>query len=127
MFWGQLSPAGARARSRLRLLGFAEAPELSVAAVAALLDRDRAEAEQLCEALVDHGMLQTPKLGQYRLHDLMRLFAHKVADPAQRRESPQALCRLRDFCTSAEPRFTGERDGAAAVGATLLMTDRRAP
>ncbi|MFD6161934.1 BTAD domain-containing putative transcriptional regulator [Nocardia sp. NPDC060256] len=126
VFWGSyrlLVPELARA---FVLLGYAEAPELSAAAVAALLNRDRAEAEQLCEALVDHGMLQTPKLGQYRQHDLLRLFARKVADPAQRRESPQALCRLRDFCTSAEPRFAGEGDGTAALGATLLLAERRA-
>ncbi|MEU7144743.1 BTAD domain-containing putative transcriptional regulator [Nocardia sp. NPDC046473] len=109
------------------LLAFAEALELSVAAVAALLDRERAEAEQFCEALVDHGMLQTPKLGHYRQHDLMRLFARKVADPAQRRELPQALRRLREFYTAppAGPLFTGERDGTAAPGTTLLMTERR--
>ncbi|MFI7000550.1 BTAD domain-containing putative transcriptional regulator [Nocardia sp. NPDC050175] len=110
------------------LLAFAEALELSVAAVAALLDREQADAEQFCEALVDHGMLQTPKLGHYRQHDLMRLFARKVADPAQRRELPQALRRLREFYTapSAGPLFTGERDGTAALGTTLLVTERRA-
>ncbi|MFI6042549.1 BTAD domain-containing putative transcriptional regulator [Nocardia sp. NPDC051321] len=126
VFWGSyrlLVPELARA---FVLLAFAEAPELSVAAVAALLDRDRAEAEQLCEALVDRGMLQTPTHGNYRQHNLMRLFARTVADPDQRRESPQALCRLRDFCTSAAPRFTGERDGTAALGAALLMTEMRA-
>lgn len=121
VFWASyrlLAPELARA---FVLLAFAEASELSAAAVAALLDRDRTEAEQLCEALVDHGMLQTPAPGQYRQHDLMRLFARKVADPAQRRESPQALCRLRDFYAS-EPRF----DAAAARGAPILLAERRA-
>lgn len=59
-------------------------------------------------------LARTPTLGQYRQHDLMRLFARKVADPAQRRESPQALCRLREFYASSGPLFTGERDGTAA-------------
>ncbi|MEV6558474.1 BTAD domain-containing putative transcriptional regulator [Nocardia sp. NPDC051756] len=126
VFWGsyrQLVPDLARA---FVLLAFADAPELSIAAVAALLDRDQAEAEQLCEALVDLGMLQTPTLGAYRQHVLLRLFARKVADAVQRRESSRALHRLRDFYASAGARCTGERDGTEALGATLLLTERRA-
>ncbi|WP_245401669.1 AfsR/SARP family transcriptional regulator [Nocardia albiluteola] len=122
------------------LIGFCDAPHLSVAAIAALLDRDRTAAERLCETLVDSGMLQTSELGRYRQHDLLRLFARGVADAALRRERPQALHRLVDFylasaknlvelrdpgmgtdhyavTSSAGQRFTDERHCAAWVAA----------
>ncbi|WP_429420994.1 BTAD domain-containing putative transcriptional regulator [Nocardia sp. GAS34] len=84
------------------LIACCDARDLSVAAVAALLDRGRREAERICEALVDLGMLQTSELGRYRHHDLLRLFARGVADAEQRREWPQALHRLADFYLSVK-------------------------
>src|SRR5262249_290367 len=68
----RLAPELSRA---FALAAFFDAPDLSIAAIAALLGRDRTEAERLCETLVDLGMLQTPELGRYRYHDLLRLFA----------------------------------------------------
>ncbi|MFD6158120.1 BTAD domain-containing putative transcriptional regulator [Nocardia sp. NPDC060256] len=92
------------------LMAFSDAPELSVAAIAALLDRDRAEAERFCEALVDLGMLQTPELGRYRYHDLLRLFGRKMADAEQRREWPQAMHRLADFYLASAKNIMDLRD-----------------
>ncbi|MEU7140945.1 BTAD domain-containing putative transcriptional regulator [Nocardia sp. NPDC046473] len=92
------------------LMAFSDAPELSVAAIAALLDRDKADAERLCEALVDLGMLQTPELGRYRYHDLLRLFGRKVADPGQRREWPQVMHRLADFYLASAKNIMELRD-----------------
>lgn len=92
------------------LIAFCDAPHLSVAAIAALLDRDRGDAERLCEALVDLGMLQTPELGRYRYHDLLRLFARQVADPAHQREWPQALHRLVDFSLASAKNMVALRD-----------------
>ncbi|MFI1917426.1 AfsR/SARP family transcriptional regulator [Nocardia sp. NPDC020380] len=87
----QLDPALARA---FRLLAVPAVPDLSVAAAAAVLDRTVPEAEQLCEALIDVGLLESPRPGRYRYHDLLRLFAIQVEDPEG--ERAQALPRLTD-------------------------------
>ncbi|MFI1917111.1 AfsR/SARP family transcriptional regulator [Nocardia sp. NPDC020380] len=68
----QLPPAAARA---FRLLAAAQLPDLPLAATAAVLDTIEPLAEDVCEELVDRGMLETAGRGRYHYHDLMRLFA----------------------------------------------------
>lgn len=68
----QLSPAAART---FRLLAVAALPDLPLPAIAAILDRTEYEAEELCESLVDRGMLESTGRGRYHYHELMRLFA----------------------------------------------------
>ncbi|MET9491972.1 BTAD domain-containing putative transcriptional regulator [Nocardia sp. NPDC006630] len=68
----QLPADAARA---FRLLAVAELPELPLTAAAAVLDTTEPLAEDLCEELVDRGMLETVGRGRYHYHDLMRLFA----------------------------------------------------
>ncbi|MEU0505500.1 BTAD domain-containing putative transcriptional regulator [Nocardia sp. NPDC005998] len=97
------------------LIAFSDAPHLSVAAIAALLDRDKPEAERLCETLVDLGMMQTPDLGRYRYHDLLRLFARRVADPEQQAEWSQALHRLVDFYLASAKNIVELRDSSAGT------------
>ncbi|WP_148311139.1 AfsR/SARP family transcriptional regulator [Nocardia brasiliensis] len=103
----QLAPELARV---FVLVSFSDAPDLSGAAIAALIDREPAEAERLCEALVDLGMLQTPEWGRYRYHDLLRLFARGVADQSQRGEWPLALRRLLDFYLASAKNIVELRD-----------------
>ncbi|WP_218022165.1 AfsR/SARP family transcriptional regulator [Nocardia mexicana] len=103
----RLDPELARA---FVLIAFSDAPDLSVDAIAALVDRDRAEAERLCETLVDLGMLQTPEFGRYRYHDLLRLFARRVADREHHREWPEALHRLVDFYLASAKNIVELRD-----------------
>ncbi|MEV4241212.1 BTAD domain-containing putative transcriptional regulator [Nocardia sp. NPDC049737] len=110
VFWTsyrRLAPESARA---FVLIAFSEAPDLPVAAIAALLDRDPAETERCCETLVDLGMLQTPEQGRYRYHSLLRLFARQIADPAQRQEWPHALHRLVDFHLATAKNIVALRD-----------------
>ncbi|MFF5773598.1 BTAD domain-containing putative transcriptional regulator [Streptomyces californicus] len=93
--YGQLEPAQARA---FRLLGLADGPDISLAAAAALLDRDPHAAEDLLEALVDTSLVESAAPGRYRYHDLVRLYARACAErdeEATARES--ALSRLLDF------------------------------
>ncbi|MFD3903097.1 tetratricopeptide repeat protein [Streptomyces sp. CB04723] len=93
--YGQLEPAQARA---FRLLGLADGPDISLAAAAALLDRDPHAAEDLLEALVDTSLVESAAPGRYRYHDLVRLYARACAErdeEAAARES--ALSRLLDF------------------------------
>ncbi|MFJ4654306.1 BTAD domain-containing putative transcriptional regulator [Nocardia sp. NPDC088792] len=68
----QLPSATARA---FRLLAMADLPDMPLAATAAVLDTTERLAEDLCEELVDRGMLETVGRGRYHYHDLMRLFA----------------------------------------------------
>ncbi|MFJ2022774.1 AfsR/SARP family transcriptional regulator [Streptomyces sp. NPDC087897] len=93
--YGQLEPAQARA---FRLLGLADGPDISLAAAAALLDRDPHAAEDLLEALVDTSLVESAAPGRYRYHDLVRLYARACAErdeePAARES---ALSRLLDF------------------------------
>ncbi|MFE9459078.1 BTAD domain-containing putative transcriptional regulator [Streptomyces californicus] len=93
--YGQLEPAQARA---FRLLGLADGPDISLAAAAALLDRDPHTAEDLLEALVDTSLVESAAPGRYRYHDLVRLYARACAERDEEtaaRES--ALSRLLDF------------------------------
>ncbi|RDI45012.1 DNA-binding SARP family transcriptional activator [Nocardia mexicana] len=109
------------------LVAFSDAPHLSVDAISALLDRDRPEAERLCETLVDLGMLQSPDFGRYRYHDLVRLFARGVADPAQQAEWPAALHRLVDFYLASAKNIVELRDpgmGADFYAATAAAGQR---
>ncbi|RDI60309.1 AfsR/SARP family transcriptional regulator [Nocardia pseudobrasiliensis] len=125
----QLDPELARA---FALVAHSDAPDLPVAAIAALLDRDRAETVRICEALVDLSMLQSPEVGRYRYHDLLRLFARGVADEQLRQEWPHALRRLADFHLATAKNIARLRDTgagthyyAATETAGLEFTDER--
>ncbi|WP_167462491.1 AfsR/SARP family transcriptional regulator [Nocardia brasiliensis] len=108
----QLGPELARV---FVLVAFSDAPDLSTAAIAALIDRERAETEWLCEALVDLGMWQTPERGRYRYHDLLRLFARGAADEARQREWPPALRRLLDFYLASAKNIVELRDSGVGT------------
>ncbi|MGW1071920.1 AfsR/SARP family transcriptional regulator [Streptomyces sp. NPDC002537] len=75
-----LAPDQARA---FRLLALAAAPDLSLCAVAALLDCDEFTAEDLAEGLADAGMLESYATGRYRYHDLLRLYARRQAEQTE--------------------------------------------
>jgi len=62
------------------LLGLPDGPDLSLAAVARLLDQGDADAEQTMERLVDAQLVECTTTGRYRLHDLLRLFAREHAE-----------------------------------------------
>ncbi|MFI5779986.1 AfsR/SARP family transcriptional regulator [Nocardia sp. NPDC051570] len=88
--YDHLEPAQAKA---FRMLAVPEAEDLPLAGVAAMLESGDAEAEALCESLVDLSLLDATAIGRYRYHDLLRLFAREVA-PA---DDADALARLLDF------------------------------
>ncbi|MCM6785918.1 NB-ARC domain-containing protein [Nocardia sp. CDC159] len=88
--YDQLEPRQAEA---FRLLAVAEVADLPLAGIAAMLESGHAEAELLCEALVDLSLLDATAIGRYRCHDLLRLFAREAA-PADDRD---ALARLLEF------------------------------
>src|SRR5213076_2888272 len=80
------------------LLGLPDSPDLSLPAVARLLGRDVATAEQVVERLVDTQLVESAAGGRYRMHDLLRLFAREqVGHPSP----AAALTRLLDWYTAA--------------------------
>jgi tetratricopeptide (TPR) repeat protein len=66
-------------RDLLRGLGLAPGPDTDAYAAAALLGTDPARAERLLQDLVDHHLLTEPAAGRYRMHDLIRAYAHTRA------------------------------------------------
>jgi DNA-binding SARP family transcriptional activator len=88
------------ARQRMfRLLGLFPAAEIGLPAAAALAGVDETAADGLLEDLVDCQLLQEPRPGRYRLHDLLRAYAARectaTEDAGQR---AAALTGLLDFC-----------------------------
>lgn len=70
-----------------RLLGLGGLPQFGPSAAAALFGTSVERAEEVLEALVDHRLLELPHGGQYRFHDLTRLYAEETAAAE---ESPEA-------------------------------------
>ncbi|MEU9075745.1 BTAD domain-containing putative transcriptional regulator [Kitasatospora sp. NPDC048538] len=93
--YGQLSVPEARA---FRLLSLIDAPDIPLAAAAALLGVDEDTAEDLTEALVEANMLECFTPGRYRYHDLLRLYAQRqnerIGDSG---DQEQAVLRLLDL------------------------------
>ncbi|MEV5575761.1 BTAD domain-containing putative transcriptional regulator [Spirillospora sp. NPDC052269] len=92
----QLGPALRRA---FRLLALPDGPSFSVRAAAAVLAVPPGKAAELCRDLERVSLLRSPSPGQYRFHDLLRLYARQRAEadePASERAA--ALRRLVDFC-----------------------------
>ncbi|MBN6042317.1 BTAD domain-containing putative transcriptional regulator [Amycolatopsis sp. 195334CR] len=70
-------PAGQR--RAFRALGLATAAELDELALSAVLGRPLAEAGRLLEHLVDVNLVQETVPGRYRLHDLVAVYARRLA------------------------------------------------
>ncbi|MCE7006234.1 NB-ARC domain-containing protein [Kibdelosporangium philippinense] len=95
--YNALRPAEQRV---FRLLGVHPGPDVSVEAAAALTGQDRKQIQGDLDALVDFHMVSQPEsLTRYRLHDLLRRYAHELAAEAD--ETPAAERRLFDFYLSS--------------------------
>ncbi|MGW0733190.1 AfsR/SARP family transcriptional regulator [Streptomyces sp. NPDC002851] len=110
MSYEQLSAARQRA---FRLLGHAPTPEFDAWTPAVMLGVAVDEAENVLEELYDANLVLQPGPGRYRLHDLVRVHARKLAD-ARPEEAAQARRRILDLYVQAG-RLTGD-DGRAADG-----------
>ncbi|MER5645891.1 BTAD domain-containing putative transcriptional regulator [Streptosporangium sp. NPDC002524] len=78
--------------SAFRLLAVPDAADFSLGSAAAVLGLDEPGAEEVCEALVDVSMLESPSPGHYRYHDLLKIFARSRPDDEEVRRA--ALARL---------------------------------
>jgi DNA-binding SARP family transcriptional activator/Tfp pilus assembly protein PilF len=76
-----------------RLLGVAGLPAIELPAVASLTGRPADLAAIALDALVDAHLLESPGPGQYRLHDLIRLYAAELAETGKGVTSDAAACR----------------------------------
>jgi DNA-binding SARP family transcriptional activator/tetratricopeptide (TPR) repeat protein len=72
-------------RRAFRLLGRCPTVEPDRLVLAAMLDCPPDDAERVLESLVDANLVQQPAVGRYRLHDLVAVFARRLAaaDPAE--------------------------------------------
>jgi DNA-binding SARP family transcriptional activator len=66
-------------RQALRLLAVPEHSLYDLRTASAVLDTSTARARPLLERLVAVGLLESPALDRYRYHDLVRLFARRLA------------------------------------------------
>ncbi|MFJ5921004.1 AfsR/SARP family transcriptional regulator [Kitasatospora sp. NPDC092948] len=78
----------------LRLLSWADGPDVGLGVAAALLGLDVQRTEDLLESLVDVAMLESPAAGRYRYHDLLRAFAQRRSTAQDARESARTTDRL---------------------------------
>ncbi|MFJ4620111.1 AfsR/SARP family transcriptional regulator [Streptomyces sp. NPDC088812] len=91
--YDQLAPEQQRA---FRVLGLAPTVEFDALTPAAMLGRPSYDTERLLESLVDTSLVQEPRPGRYRLHDLVRVHARRVAEdvPAEAVAARRAAFRL---------------------------------
>ncbi|MFF0739169.1 BTAD domain-containing putative transcriptional regulator [Streptomyces sp. NPDC004111] len=91
--YDQLAPDQQRT---FRVLGLAPTAEFDLLTPAAMLARPAATVGRTLEDLVDSGLVHQPGPGRYRLHDLVRAHARRLARavPAEAAEASTAALRL---------------------------------
>jgi DNA-binding SARP family transcriptional activator len=89
-----------------RLLALPAWNSFEAAEAAVVLDRSPEQAAALLESLVDAGMLESPRVHRYRYHDLLRLFAGKVAQEQEEFSISRAaaLTRIPELAQSTDGR-----------------------
>ncbi|MEU2243065.1 BTAD domain-containing putative transcriptional regulator [Streptomyces sp. NPDC018338] len=92
MSYEQLTP---ELRRCFRALGSAPTARFDGLTLGAMLGRSREDAEALLEDLVDASLLQEPHPGRYRLHDLVRAHARRLATEAPREAAADRTAALR--------------------------------
>lgn len=94
MSWSYRSLTGAQANI-FALLGIAPGPDISLSAAAALAGISSAKARILLRSLQHLSLLSQTASGQYRMHDLVRLYAASKTAPQE--NTMVALRRITDF------------------------------
>ncbi|MGW1071460.1 tetratricopeptide repeat protein [Streptomyces sp. NPDC002537] len=113
------------ARELLRRMALAGRASLGAAAAAALLARDEREAGRELTALARTGLIERVRSGRYRMHDLVRAFAHErlleEESPGERGAAQERLIRsyaeLADSVIRMVDGKTSTRAGAFVSGA----------
>ncbi|MEU3529303.1 BTAD domain-containing putative transcriptional regulator [Streptomyces sp. NPDC038707] len=92
--YDQLTPEQQRG---FRTLGLAPTVEFDPLLSASMLGRPPRDAELVLEDLVDTSLLQQPRPGRYRLHDLVRVHARRLAEAAPAEAGAARTAALRLF------------------------------
>ncbi|MEV0988544.1 BTAD domain-containing putative transcriptional regulator [Streptomyces sp. NPDC049949] len=125
--YDQLAPAQQRA---FRTLGLTPTSEFDALTPAAMLGRPARDAEQIMEDLVDTSLVQQPRPGRYRLHDLVRVHARRLAEaaPAEAAVARTAVLRLYVDAgrTASDWGSTGFPTGPPGTGAFTDWADASA-
>ncbi|MFD7259257.1 BTAD domain-containing putative transcriptional regulator [Streptomyces sp. NPDC059874] len=96
--YDQLTP---EQRSGFRALGLAPTVEFDVLTPAAMLGWSPYDTEGVLESLVDTSLLQQPRPGRYRLHDLVRVHARRVAEAEPEEAAGARTAALRLYLDAA--------------------------
>ncbi|PIB11259.1 hypothetical protein B1C81_05435 [Streptomyces sp. HG99] len=96
--YDQLAPEQQRG---FRALGLVPTVEFDVLTSATMLDRPSYDTEQVLESLVDTSLLQQPRPGRYRLHDLVRVHARRLAEAAPAEAGATRTAALRLYLDAA--------------------------
>ncbi|MFI9267875.1 AfsR/SARP family transcriptional regulator [Streptomyces werraensis] len=88
-------------RRGFRTLGLSPTVEFDVRTPAAMLGRSARDAGRILESLVDMSLLQQPRPGRYRLHDLVRVHARRLAEAAPAEAGPARGAALRLYLDAA--------------------------
>lgn len=102
-----------------RLLGALTVPDIDAEATAALADLDVRTAQRLLDDLVDRSLAQLsgPTDDRYRLHDLLRLYAHDLLNDDEEREAlDRALRWYRDRLQAADSWLDSSEDHPGPFG-----------
>lgn len=93
--YDHLSPASQR---MFRLLGLHPGEHFDAYAAAALADISLDDAKQLLDGLVDAHLVDEPRIGRYRLHDLLKAYSTELAEATYARNvRVKAVERLLDY------------------------------
>ncbi|MFG2867273.1 BTAD domain-containing putative transcriptional regulator [Streptomyces sp. NPDC048338] len=103
MSYDQLTPEQQRT---FRALGLVPTAGFDALTLAAMLGDSRENAEDLLEGLVDASLLQQPHPGRYRLHDLVRAHARRLAGEAPEQADADRAAVLRLY--TAAGRMAGD-------------------
>jgi len=98
MSYDQLTPEQQRG---FRALGLAPTVEFDVLTSAVMLGRPSYDSERILESLVDASLLQEPRPGRYRLHDLVRVHARRLAEAAPAEAAAVRTAAFRLFLDAA--------------------------
>ncbi|MFF4502774.1 BTAD domain-containing putative transcriptional regulator [Streptomyces sp. NPDC001401] len=96
--YDHLAPEQQRA---FRALGVVPTVEFDVLTPATMLGRSARDTERVLESLVDTSLLQEPRPGRYRLHDLVRVHARRLAEAVPEEAAVARTAALRLFLDAA--------------------------
>ncbi|MFD0884407.1 tetratricopeptide repeat protein [Streptosporangium algeriense] len=87
---------GERSQREFWRLGLHPGADLTPESASALLDAGRTETEEILDDLLDHHLIEEPRKGRYRFHDLIREYALLLAEREPEESRTEVLGRAFD-------------------------------